>query len=437
MATRRALSTLRSGAVVGQPGYIFNPRVGNTSGISAGCGHWCGWNVQQGLIYDGICIDAGAAPGAIDQITGALYYLTPYQADHKNVVLDGRIVRAGVIATELVAGDRCATWGEYEGTRTLYGWCEELGVARLSPLAASEYLFVGIPVRTPDGLWLVTQTHAGLIVYPWGGSSGYVLEGDFYYHHAMFLNGAIAIVATNAMGGLVRVDQSLGGAAARPDAVSTLDGRTGCRSRDRQTVLARVVRIHGSAVVHSAVELQFVDQARRPDQGRGRRAIRLLGAGRIGRGNRSAGDGLDLAVCRVLGCQNLAALAGAAAGRLAGAAMVLPERRNSGTLRTEHGGRPRDGAGAVCAGVRGLPVLRHQRRADVEPGRPGAGLCAAGARLSTGHDVTDLHRSRSERSGDRRRRPRAAPGLSALLAAAARRHHRHAGGTDPARTDRT
>jgi hypothetical protein len=33
-----------SGALVSALGYDFSPRVGNVSGISAGQGHWAGWN---------------------------------------------------------------------------------------------------------------------------------------------------------------------------------------------------------------------------------------------------------------------------------------------------------------------------------------------------------------------------------------------------------
>jgi len=198
-----------TGEIVQALPWVFNPRVGNTSGIAAGAGHWCGWNVSQGLIYDGVSVDPAAAPGAVDQRTGALYYLTPYQANQKRVVLDGTVVREGVVATEIMAGEACATWGEYEPNRTLYGWAPETGIARLSPLPSTELTFTGVPVRTPTGLWLVTLTHKGLIVYPWGGADGYILEGVYYYHHAIFLNGVIEIAATNDQGGIVRTSVSL------------------------------------------------------------------------------------------------------------------------------------------------------------------------------------------------------------------------------------
>lgn len=206
---------VRTGATFGL-GFECNARVGNTSGISAGAGHWCGWNPTQGLIRDGQIVDPEAAPGAIDQQSGALYYLTPYQRNIRQVVIwPGTILRHGILATEIVAGDECCTWSEYEQVRTLYGWCPERGVERLSPLAATELLFVGIPVQTPSGRWLVTQTNLGLIVYPWGDTRGYIIEGEWFYHDARYLDGLLRIVGTNSRGALIRRDLNL--AAARVD----------------------------------------------------------------------------------------------------------------------------------------------------------------------------------------------------------------------------
>ena len=67
----------------------------------------------------------------------------------------------------------------------------------------------GIPVRTSEGLWLAALTNKGLIIYPWGGSSGYILEGEFFYHDAQWINNAIRIGATNSRGAWVEVYQAL------------------------------------------------------------------------------------------------------------------------------------------------------------------------------------------------------------------------------------
>jgi hypothetical protein len=192
-----------SGAVLADTGFDFTPRAGNTSGIGAGAGHWCGWSELTGLVSDGKTIDPMAAPGDVDQATGALYYLTPYQANTRQVVIGGAAVRSA-LATELVAGESCCCWGEWEAVRRLYGWAPEHGICDLSPLAATEYLFQGVPVRTPYGLWVVAGTHAGLIIYPWGENAGYVIEGVAQFPHARYLDGALVIVSTSDTGVLQR-----------------------------------------------------------------------------------------------------------------------------------------------------------------------------------------------------------------------------------------
>jgi hypothetical protein len=187
-------------------GFDFNPRVGNVSGICAGADHWCGWG-PMGLVYDGAIVDPLAAPGAVDQETGSLYYLTPYQAVHRDVVIAGTRIRRNVPASEIFAGHGCCTWSEWEnGIRRAWGWSPGFGAMSISPLAATEFLFVACPVRTPGGQWLVTGTHKGIIVYPWGGSTGYILEGDFFFPHALWSDAqqVIVIVSTDGNGQLQR-----------------------------------------------------------------------------------------------------------------------------------------------------------------------------------------------------------------------------------------
>lgn len=192
----------RQGTVLRSVG-DYNPRVGNVSGITAGAGHWCGFTPSRGLVYDDMVIDPAAAPGAVDTQTGALYYLTPYQSGTRYVVVQGKALRAAP-AVDIVAGDQACCWAEYEGpARRLYGWSPETGAVNLSPLPPTEYLFVGVPVRTPAGLWVVASTHSGLMAYPWGGTQGYVYEGMLYYHHARWVQGQVRIVATNERGDLL------------------------------------------------------------------------------------------------------------------------------------------------------------------------------------------------------------------------------------------
>lgn len=160
----------------------FNGRISNISGISAGAGHWCGFRPDRGLVYDGGLVSAAAAPGAIDPQTGTLSYLSPYQANVRNVVVNSRVVQTAH-CNDLTAGAGWTCWQQYvNGVPRLWGHMSGV-VGDLSPMPQGEFSFVGQAARAPNGtLWVSHLTHKGVIVHPWGGHDGYIFDGEFFYH---------------------------------------------------------------------------------------------------------------------------------------------------------------------------------------------------------------------------------------------------------------
>lgn len=205
------LLNIRTGERTTLP-FEFNGRVSNISALSAGLGHWCGWGPgsgSHGLYLDGHLIDAGATPGVIDSETGWFSYLTPYQANVRDIIVNGTKIRT-THATELTGGERWLCWQDFSsGTPRAWGWTPEQGMMELSPLPLGEFSFLSEAVRTPNGLWVATGTHRGVIIHAWGGYDGYILEQEFFYPDAAWLNGRFVLVGTDSRGNLLRHEQDL------------------------------------------------------------------------------------------------------------------------------------------------------------------------------------------------------------------------------------
>jgi len=78
---------------------------------------------------------------------------------------------------------------------------------------ANEREFVGVPIPTPNGMWILTMTNTELRLAPWGGDEGYIItlgEDQNLNPDAVYLNGVIRVVwnTSNGIAGQQDVDLS-------------------------------------------------------------------------------------------------------------------------------------------------------------------------------------------------------------------------------------
>lgn len=202
---------VRTGTVDELP-WVFAGRAGNAPGVSAGQGSWCGWSDAIGLVTNDVVLDSLAASGSIDRMTGTLGYLTPYQSDTRRVVIDGFTVRQSAPADNLRLADGAATWMEWmNGRWKLWGRLGHDQPKPLGPLPLDEPEFLSVPVICDGQYWVVLQTAVGLVVFPWGDTDGYILEGEVQFPDAIWVDGKIRIVATLSNGTPVQHNISLAG----------------------------------------------------------------------------------------------------------------------------------------------------------------------------------------------------------------------------------
>jgi hypothetical protein len=72
--------------------------------------------------------------------------------------------------------------------------------------------FVGVPIPTPDGQWVLTMTNTELRLAPWGTSTGYIIvlgEDKNLNPDAVYVNGAIRVAWNTAQGEPGQVDVDL------------------------------------------------------------------------------------------------------------------------------------------------------------------------------------------------------------------------------------
>jgi hypothetical protein len=139
---------------------------------------------------------------------GDIVFPTDYHGVNHAIVCNGQpIVPPTPHLVDPRTEDGLVVWSEYRsvhGRMTCGYWdgvIRHLGIFDPVADADTHNEFAPIPVMTPIGPWLVHGTHWGFVVRQWGSSQGYVRVGEMYNADAMYLNGVIYVVGSNAHGG--------------------------------------------------------------------------------------------------------------------------------------------------------------------------------------------------------------------------------------------
>jgi hypothetical protein len=182
-------------------GVVTTSPAGTT--VAAGGGKWASWvAANPAVIYrnwDTPLIGYGSP--AMNQ-DGEFACTDDFQAAVKNLVFRGGVVRRGAIAYPQLSR-QLLVWSE--GVRTFAYALSGIGGVQDITVATVE--FRPIPIDTPDGGWVLTQTHTGVFARPVGSSFGYRIDngGQAYYSDAVYVGGVIKVAFTDDRGNLTQL----------------------------------------------------------------------------------------------------------------------------------------------------------------------------------------------------------------------------------------
>lgn len=161
--------------------------------LSAGAGLWAGWRKDIGVYTSwGRTLRTAGCPTLNPY--GVFGYVDDRQADMKTLIWNDQPVSHGAI-TDVRASRTALVWSASGRTWGLR--LDRPEAARDIQAALVE--FRPIPIDTPDGPWVLNHTHTGIVLRPYGETTGYRLDngGQTYYPDATFRNGAIVAIFTN------------------------------------------------------------------------------------------------------------------------------------------------------------------------------------------------------------------------------------------------
>jgi hypothetical protein len=107
----------------------------------------------------------------------------------RSILLNGKEIHRGIVNNAMTEGGY-VTWSRYE-PREVWGRSPDGQIRKLA-----DGLF-GLPILTPDGPWVLVQTHTELLVFPWGAADCQVIRtgnDNNFYPDALWVGGIILAV---------------------------------------------------------------------------------------------------------------------------------------------------------------------------------------------------------------------------------------------------
>jgi hypothetical protein len=107
----------------------------------------------------------------------------------RSILLNGHEIHRGIVNNAMTEGGY-VTWSRYE-PREVWGRSPDGQIRKLA-----DGLF-GLPIMTPDGAWVLAQTHNELLVLPWAASDCQVIRtgnDNNFYPDALWVGGIILAV---------------------------------------------------------------------------------------------------------------------------------------------------------------------------------------------------------------------------------------------------
>ena len=161
--------------------------------LTAAARKYAGWNPFAVTTSWGIPPIAGAGSPALNP-DGGFFYTDDRQATTKNLIWYGQgpIARGGIAAVR--ASRQAVVWGHGRIGCVLLPRLLEIDVQVL----AEE--FFPVSVDTPEGPWILSQTHTGFILRPADSVFGYRYIGQAFAPDGTCVNGIVKVVYTDSRG---------------------------------------------------------------------------------------------------------------------------------------------------------------------------------------------------------------------------------------------
>lgn len=165
--------------------------------LSAGGDVWAAYRTDPVRVFTSTGLTLLGAACPVVNPAGKLGYVDDGQADVKSLVFDGRSVSRGAV-TDVRASRQALVWSA--SGRTWGIRLDQLNQAHEIQAAPTE--FRPIPIDTPTGPWVLSLTHTGFVLRPFGELNGYRFDngGQTFYPDAVWRNGLIVTIFTNANG---------------------------------------------------------------------------------------------------------------------------------------------------------------------------------------------------------------------------------------------
>jgi hypothetical protein len=107
----------------------------------------------------------------------------------RSILLNGKEIHRGIVNNAMTEGGY-VTWSRYE-PREVWGRSPDGQIRKLA-----DGLF-GLPIVTPDGPWVLVQTHTELLLFPWAAADCQVIRtgnDNNFYPDALWVGGIILAV---------------------------------------------------------------------------------------------------------------------------------------------------------------------------------------------------------------------------------------------------
>jgi hypothetical protein len=107
----------------------------------------------------------------------------------RSILLNGKEIHRGIVNNAMTEGGY-VTWSSYE-PREVWGRSPDGQIRKLA-----DGLF-GLPIVTPDGPWVLVQTHTELLLFPWAAADCQVIRtgnDNNFYPDALWVGGIILAV---------------------------------------------------------------------------------------------------------------------------------------------------------------------------------------------------------------------------------------------------
>lgn len=171
-------------------------RVPGGNELSAGGGKWAAFRTDPVRVYTswGQTIPGAGCPTLNPD--GEFAYVDDYQADLKYLIWNGNRIAVGAI-TDVRASRQAVVWTSHGRT-----WGMPTVTGRSVEIQAAPDEFRPIPIDTPRGPWVLSTTHTGFVLRPFGETQGYRFDNDAqaFYPDATYVLGSIVAVFTNDAG---------------------------------------------------------------------------------------------------------------------------------------------------------------------------------------------------------------------------------------------